>query len=314
MAPNSQIQTAFLLLALAVPAGTQIVLNPPPDPSVIRADVDLVNLLCVVRDKNGAYVTGLSKNDFVVLDDGRRQTITHFARETDSPMTVALLLDVSGSVMNVLDAEKTAAGQFFANVLRPGDQALLVGFAQYVLVWQNLTSSRENLQKALEEQAGPMSPLPGGPPMRGGTLLRDAVNLVAEQKLRRLPGRKTMVLITDGVDAGSRIGLSDAIKAAQEADAVIYGIYYVDKSQPYADGRQVLERMSSATGGRSFQVDHEMTLEKIFADIEEEMRNQYAVGYALPENSKNGDFHKVEVRVRKPGVKVQTRDGYYAVK
>jgi VWFA-related protein len=312
MALNSQIARAILWWALAAPAGAQVELNPAPAPSVIRMDVDLVNLLCTVRDKRGAYVADLSKDDFAVLDDGRRQTITHFGREVDSPLTVALLLDVSGSVTNVLDLEKAAAKRFFANVLRPGDAALLVGFAQYVLVWQDLTSSREHLENALES-AGPMAPLPEGPPAHGGTLLRDAVNLVATQKLKRLAGRKTIVLITDGEDNGSRIGMDEAIKAAQEADAVIYGIHYEDSDVARGTGLHVLERMSEPTGGRSFHVDHKMTLDRIFAAIEEEMRNQYGIGYAFPEQSRNGAFHKVEVKALKPGLKVQTRDGYYAV-
>jgi VWFA-related protein len=312
MALNSQIAHAILLWMLAAPASAQIELNPAPDPTVIHMDVDLVNLLCTVRDRNGAYAADLSKDDFTVLDNGQRQTITHFGRELDSPLTIALLLDVSGSVTNVLDLEKAAAQRFFSDVLRPGDAALLVGFAQYVLVWQDLTSSRENLQRALED-AGPMEPLQGGPLAHGGTLLRDAVNLVAAQKLRRLPGRKTIVLITDGEDNGSRASLEEAVKAAQEADAVIYGIHYEDGNQFYGDGLHVLQRMSAPTGGRAFHVDKKMTLEKIFAAIEEEMRNQYGLGYAPPDKSKSGAFHKVEVKVLKPGLKVQTRDGYYAV-
>jgi VWFA-related protein len=311
MALNSQLASVLLGLTLATPAAAQIELNPAPDPNVIRMDVDLVNVLCTVRDKNGAYVQDLSKNDFAVLDNGRRQTITHFGRQVDTPLTVALLLDVSGSVTNVLDLEKAAAGRFFQNVLRPGDAALLVGFAQYVLVWQDLTSSSDNLQHALEG-AGPMEGLPNGPPARGGTLLLDAVNLVAARKLKPLPGRKTIVLITDGEDNGSRASLEEVIRAAQQADAVIYGIHYADEESSIGNGLAVLERMSGPTGGRTFHVDKKMTLERIFAAIEEEMRNQYGLGYAPPEPSKSGAFHKVELKVLKPGLKVQSRDGYYA--
>jgi Ca-activated chloride channel family protein len=277
-------------------------------------DVGLVNMLCTVRDKTGAYVKDLSKEDFVVLEDGRRQNITNFAREVDTPLTVALLLDVSGSVMNILDLEKAAADKFFTNVLRPGDRAMLVGFAQYVLVWRDLTSSRELLEQALMDRAGPMDPLPEGPPIHGGTLLRDAVKLVSTQKLIRLPGRKTIVLITDGEDNGSRAGLQDTIKTAQQAEAVIYGIHYEDAGASYGTGKHVLELMSGPTGGRTFHVDKKMTLENAFAAIEEEMRNQYAVGYPLPDKSGSGEFHKVEVKVVRPGLKVQTRTGYYAAR
>jgi VWFA-related protein len=300
-----------MLAILAAPAAAQIELNvtPPRDPTAIRVDVELVNLLCTVRDKNGAYVSNLSKDDFTVFEDGKRQTVSHFAREVDSPVTVALLLDVSGSVTNVLDDEKDAAKQFFSSVLRPGDSAMLVGFAQYVLVWQDLTSSREYLNKALE-RAGPMGLLPEHQ-AHGGTMLFDAANLVAVQKLKRLPGRKTIIMITDGEDNGSLVHRDDAIKAAQEADAVIYGIHYADEGAPRY-GEHVLEQMSGPTGGRTFHVDKKMTLAKVFAAIEDEMRNQYAVGYAPPGTTKSGAFHKVEVKVNKPNLKVQTRNGYYA--
>jgi VWFA-related protein len=226
---------------------------------------------------------------------------------------VALLLDVSGSVANILKIEKAAASQFFSNVLRPGDRALLVGFAQYVIVWQNLTSSRDDLDTALKQRAGPMYALSGAPPARGGTLLRDAVNLVASQKLKSLPGRKAMVLITDGEDNGSRASLDAAIKAAQEADAAIYGIHYEDAGMAYGTGRHVLNLMAGPTGGRTFHVDRKMTLEKAFAAIEEEMRNQYALGYPLPEKSPVPQFHKVNVKILKPGLKAQVRNGYYSI-
>jgi VWFA-related protein len=296
---------------LAGAAGAQIDLNPPRDPTVMRVDVGLVNLLCTVRDKSGAYVRDLSKADFVALDDGRRQTITHFARQVDSPLNVALLLDVSGSVTSVLDIEKAAASQFFENVLRPGDQALLVGFAQNVLVWQDLTSSRGNLEEALR-RAGPMASVPGAEPARGGTLLFDAMNLVAAQKLRRLPGRKTAILITDGEDNGSRSGLDEAIRAAQEADAVVYGVHYADYCHSFGSGFQVLGALAGPTGGRAFHVDEKMTIGKVLAAIEEEMRNQYAVGYPLPDRSRGGAYHKVEVKSLKRGLTVQARNGYYA--
>jgi len=313
MALSSLVRRAILLWMLAGAAAAQIDLNPQRDPSVIRVDVNLVNLLCTVRDKKGAYFNDLSKDDFAVLDNGRRQTITHFVRQADSPLTVAVMLDVSSSVVNILDTEKAAANQFFASVLRPGDQALLVGFAQYVLVWQDLTSSKERLHEALD-RAGPMAELAEGPVPRGGTLLRDAVNLVAAQKLARLPGRKTAILITDGEDLGSRVSLVETIRAAHEADAVIYGIYYVDRKRAHGTGLEVLQTMSEATGGRTFQVGGKVTIPKVFAAIEEEMRNQYAIGYALPEGSRNGEFHKLQVKPLKPGLTVQARNGYYAAK
>jgi VWFA-related protein len=295
---------ALLLLAWLTPA--QVLLNPPRSPSAISVDVDLVNVLCSVRDHHGAYVKDLSQTDFELKVDGRPQPVTHFAREVDSPLTVALLLDVSGSVSEIIGTEKAAAGRFFAEVLRPTDQALLAGFAQYVAVWQDLTPSGPDLQDALGK-AQPfergIDPNAGVRP-RGGTLLYDAVNLVAEQKLARLPGRKTMVLITDGEDNGSKVTLDTARKAAQKADTVIYGIHY---GRP---GMAALQKLSEPTGGRAFDIAPRMPLEAIFAAISEEMRNQYGLGFTPP-GGKQDTFHGLEIRVNRTGLKVQARNGYY---
>jgi VWFA-related protein len=177
--------------------------------------------------------------------------VTHFARVVDSPLTVALLLDVSGSVRNVLDEERAAASAFFGNVLKPGDQGLLAGFAQYVEVWQNLTSLPKLLNDALDK-AGPMAPLENGPPAHGGTLLYDAVKLVAERKLNAIPGRKTMILITDGEDNGSRVSAEDATRAAQQADAVIYGIHYQDNYASRGTGQAALDIFRVRRAGAPF--------------------------------------------------------------
>jgi VWFA-related protein len=305
-----------LLLALLHPVCAQILLNPPRDASVITVDVDLVNVLCSVRDKHGAYVKDLSKEDFEIREDGRRQEIRHFAREVDSPLTVALLLDVSGSVSAIIGTEKTAAARFFSEVLRPGDKALLVGFAQLIAVWQDFTPSAARLADALE-RAGPFVTPPGQSEYRprGGTLLYDAVNLVAKDKLMKQPGRKTMVLITDGEDNGSLVNLETANKAAQQSDAVVYGIHYEDgsRSSPRkASGLSALEKLSGPTGGRTFHVSRRTPLEAIFNAIQEEMRSQYGLGYKSSNPATDGGFRRLEVKSSKSGLKVRARSGYYA--
>src|SRR4051794_6564180 len=128
-------RTALLLaLAFSLPVCPQVLINPPKDTSVITVDVDLVNVLCTVRDKNGGFVKDLTKEDFEIRENGRRQEIRHFAREVDSPLTVALLIDFSGSVANIIGTEKNAAAHFFSEVLRPSDKALLAGFSRTVAV------------------------------------------------------------------------------------------------------------------------------------------------------------------------------------
>jgi Ca-activated chloride channel family protein len=316
---------ACLILAILRPASPQILLNPPPKPDVIRVDVELVNVLCSVRDKHGAYVKDLRKEDFELRVDGHPRPITNFAPEVASPLTVALLLDVSGSVAAVLPDEKAAAGRFFAQVLRPGDKALLAGFSGLIAVWQDLTPSVENVQAALARagafEYNPDQRLETQP--RGGTLLFDAVTLVAENKLKPLTGRKTMVLITDGEDNGSIADSKKAVRAAQEADAVIYGIRYQDHGFGMRfgtigltgialdTGLGTLVRLAEPTGGRAFDAMRDTSLEAIFHEISEEMRDQYGLAFTPAEQAGKGEFHKLEIRLKRPGLKAQARSGYY---
>jgi VWFA-related protein len=296
---------ALLPLALVPAAWPQIPLNPPRAPSLISVDVRLVNVLFTVRDRRGGYVKNLEKQDFEVRDEGRRQEITHFAREVDTPLTVALLIDVSGSVSNIIEVEKAAAARFFSEVLRPGDKACLAGFSGAIAVWQELTSSVPQLHTALEGAGW----FPVSTAMRGGTLLYDAVNLVAHHKLRPQAGRKTMIVISDGVDHGSRVDLEAASRSAQEADAVVYAIHYEDRE---GGGHGALRKLSRQTGGRAFKVTPELPLEHIFDTIREEMRSQYAIGYRPPDESADGRFRRLEVKTLTPGLNVQARTGYYA--
>lgn len=314
---------ACLFLATAGIAGAQILLNPPPKPDVISVDVDLVNVLCSVRDRHGAYVKGLGQDDFELRVDGHPRPITHFAAEVSSPLTVALLLDVSVSVAAIIPDEKAAAAHFFAEVLRPGDQAMLAGFAQHIAVWQDLTPSVPYVQAALD-RAEPFRPSredPLGPLARGGTLLFDAVTLVSQTKLKPVSARKTMILITDGDDMGSIANLKKAVQAAQEADTVIYGIRYLDRTRGFMGGPPLsmdpdpgwgtLERLAEPTGGRAFDAVRDTSLEGAFREIGEEMRNQYSIGFAPEGRAGKGRFHKLEIRLKPAGLKAQARAGYY---
>lgn len=297
-----------------------------PASGVIRANVELVNLLSTVQDRSGAYVTNLSQEDFIVLEDGRPQPITHFARQTDQALTVALLFDVSWSMDTSLSAEADAARQFFRNILRPGDSTLLAGFAAAVGLWQPVTSSRQELEQALDHvpEVGKAlrdqkmsikskTQVPGAGAMifiggDGGSRLYDAVDLVSTRQLRQLPGRKAIIALTDGKDEGSERTLKEAIRSTLGADAIFFGIN--PKDQPWV-AMDILQQLSSQTGGSAFRIDKHTTLDAALRAIEEQLRNQYAIGYAPPENSKKGTFHKVQVRVNKPGFTVRVRSGYF---
>ena len=262
----------------------------------IKVDVDIVNVLASVRDKRGALMPNLQKDDFTVFEDGKQQAIKYFAKETDLPLTIGLLVDVSGSQRNLIEVERRAAVEFFSQVLRKKDMAFLISFGRRGELLQDYTNSPRLLQEGLNRlaravgcrRAPSRSGADVGPPR--GTVLYDAVYLAAKEKLKSEVGRKVIVVITDGVDQGSRLTINQAIEAAQKSDAVIYCIEYYD-AMAYGGGfgmgiqlgggggGSAMRKLSEETGGRVFKVDRKHTLEQVFQELQEEMRSQYAIGY-----------------------------------
>jgi len=306
--------------------------NPPAkgaeaeeQPVSIKVDVDVVNILASVRDKRGGLVPNLEQRDFTVLEDGKAQTIKYFTRETDLPLTIGLLIDVSASQRNLIEIERNAATQFFSKVLRKKDEAFLISFGEESELLQDYTGSVRLLQEGLNQlrvssgvgglQPGPV-PTAGGP---RGTVLYDAVYLAATEKLRGEVGRKVMVLITDGVDEGSRLTRNQAVEAAQKSDAVIYSIFYQDLSAygPFfggGGGEAELHRMSDETGGHVYKVDRRHPLDEVFQELQDEMRSQYSIGYTPANDVKDGSYRRVELRLANKDLKPQARKGYYAIK
>jgi VWFA-related protein len=303
----------------------------------IRVDVDLVNILFTVRAKKGGQlIPNLEKNDFQIYEDGKEQTIQHFSRETDLPLTLGLLIDISASQERLIDIERDAAAAFFSSVIRPKDEAFLISFGKSTDLLQDYTSSPKALIAGLRDLRGdgqtPMigrGPIPNvntGPiPTSGtpkGTLLYDAVYLASDEKLKSEVGRKALVLITDGDDQGSTYDIRTAIEAAQRSDAIIYSIYYVDRAF-YAQGgmwigggggEHELKRMSGETGGHVYTVDNKHPLNEIFRQLQEELRNQYSIGYRSSNPNRDGSFRHIEIKVGNKDYRVQARSGYYATK
>ncbi len=289
--------------------------------TVIRVDVDRVNVVFSVRDKRSGFVNTLTKDDIEVKEDGRRQEILTFARETDLPLTIGLLVDVSVSQQRLIEVERQAAAQFFRQVLRPKDLAFLISFGSEAELLQDSTSSVRALEQGLGEMrgnssGGPMinpGPIPSASAPRG-TILYDAVYLAAQEKLRQEVGRKAIVLITDGVDQGSRVKKDEAIHTALRADSMIYSIYYVDPGfYGYGGGGDgTLKDMAEDTGGRMLRVDRKNTLDDVFRQIQDEMRSQYAISYSSTNNTRDGGFRKLEVKTNNKDLKVQARKGYFA--
>jgi VWFA-related protein len=276
----------------------------------IKVDVDVVNVLCTVYDQHGALIKDLKKEDFRIREEGKPQKIGYFARETNLPLTVALLVDVSGSVRRFLEVEKETAAQFLKAVIRPEDQALLMGFSSTVILWQDFTSSAEVLRAKLEKlRSIPFRGLPAeGQPMPG-TLLYDAVHGAAMDRLKDVTGRKVMVIISDGLDNGSRVHLPDAVKGVQMTNTIVYGICYENGFS----GCSFLKNISQPTGGHVFQVGKKTSLTEIFERIQDEMRGQYALGYVSTNRAHDGRFRKLQVKVLPKGLRAEARKGYYAV-
>jgi VWFA-related protein len=324
----------LLLLTLAGALCAQAPLQNPTPPAdetpTIQVDVNVVSVLASVRDKRGGLVANLEKSDFTIIEDGKQQEIKYFTKETDLPLTIGLLIDVSGSQRNLIDIERSAASQFFSQVMRKKDEAFLISFGEEVELLQDYTGSARLLSQGmsgLRVSSGVGGFGPGPVPTAGdprGTVLYDAVFLAADEKLRTEVGRKVIVLITDGVDEGSRKRIEDAIEAAQKADAVIYSIDYSDPRAygnfgPFGGfgggaGEGYLRRMSDATGGHVYKVDRSHSLSQVFQELQEEMRSQYSLGFSSTNEKRDGSYRKLEVRMANKDLKAQVRKGYYAVK
>ncbi len=212
--------------------------------ATIAVDVKVVTLPVTVRDKHGKIIRDLSKDDFTLLEDGRPQTIRYFSQDTNLPLTLGLLVDTSRSQDRVLDAERNASRSFLDQMLvQPKDKAFLIHFDREVELLQDLTSSREKLQSALEllktpsdrersndpnDPANSRSGSDSGSHRARGTQLYDAIFLASNELMKKQQGRKALIILSDGVDRGSKTYLESAIESAQRADTVIYSIYFAE--------------------------------------------------------------------------------------
>ena len=371
-------------------ASAQTLKLPPPKPDATAQDktqtlslaAKLVNLPVVVRDKKGALVQNLTKDDFTLSVDGKPQVIRYFDKDSNLPLTLGLLVDVSQSQRSVLDEERTASSAFLDTMLKapssqPPDRAFVIQFARETELLQDLTASTPKLQAALKELDTPSSnsnsnsssgsdsndsDSSGGSVRRhGGTELYDALYLSGTELMSKQTGRKAVVILSDGVDSGSRKSLASSIEAAQRANEIVYSIYFKGE-QPHqdssnrggypgggrhggggypgggsgypggggnggggggsrgggggnenrVDGKKILERISSETGGRMFEVSKKQDLPAIYNQISEELRSQYRLGYTPDAAAASDGYHQLDLTIPKQNkLLVQTRDGYY---
>jgi len=208
----------------------------------LKVNVDVVQLFFNVKDKHGALIPNLTKDNFDLFEDGQPQTIKYFKAESDLPLTLGMLIDSSGSQMRVLDMEKEVGASFLESTLRPKDEAFVIAFDVDITLLQDFTNSVSRLRHALNEAKintggvgcsggpiGPQGPIPCGSSGPRGTALYDAVYLASHDEFSHEVGRKAMILLTDGEDEGSRLKIKDAIEAAQKADAICYVLLIADR-------------------------------------------------------------------------------------
>jgi VWFA-related protein len=331
----------------------------------LSVDARLVNLPVVVRDKKGALIQNLTKDDFVLQVDGHPQTIRYFDKDTNLPLMLGLLVDTSLSQRSVIDEEREASSTFLDQMLTtPKDQAFIVQFARQVELRQDLTTSRPKLQAALKELDTPSSnsrppsdpddPNDGNGRRRpGGTALYDAVFLASDEIMSKQTGRKALIILSDGVDNGSKETLVKSIEAAQRANTIVYAIYFKGEEPHndnhshsgggypggrggggggypgaggnpgggggrgnvnHADGKKTLERMAQETGGRLFEVSKKQTVAQIYTQIAEELRAQYRLGFTPDQASATDGYHQIDLSLHQKNLAIQTREGYYAGK
>jgi VWFA-related protein len=329
---RSALLTAALIIAAAVvrgllqsaPLWSQVAAsqNPPSQATpTLKVRTEVVNIYAVVRDKK-RLIPNLNQEDFEVTEDGVAQDIRYFSRETDTPLTMGILVDTSGSQQNVLPIEQEQADAFVGQVVRPKDLAFILHFDLEVELLQDLTGDKRLLTHAIDEtviNAGAQGPTPGTLPSAnvGGTHLYDAVYLSANDVLKGEIGRKVLILLTDGEDQGSRVKLDVALEAAQKSDIIIYAVDVVDRAfyrfrGMGFSGDSVLKKLGGETGGRVIRVDKPREAAAGFQEIADELRTQYFLGYSPSNTKHDGTFRKIQVRVHDRDYKVQARHGYYA--
>jgi VWFA-related protein len=314
--------TAFALVPLfaaAMLAAAQEV--PQATGPVLKVTTEAVNVYAVVRDNHGRLIPDLTKNDFEIKEDNILQEITYFTRETDTPLTLAIMIDTSPSQERVLDTEQREAKTFLRQVLRPKDLVCVIHFDLEVELLQDFTAEQRLLDTAIDEtviNGGGHGVLPSPLPTRsiGGTHLYDSIYLAANELMSHEVGRKVLILLTDGEDQGSQETLNQALEAAQKSDCIIYAVDIVDR-EFYGlggmgfHGDSVLHKLCEHTGGSVIKVKKIRNTAAAFQRIAEELRTQYLIGYTPSNPRRDSGFRKIKVRVTHGNYKVQTRAGYY---
>lgn len=297
----------------------------------IRIETQLVSVPFTATDKRNRYINDLAKESIQVFEDGKQQEIFSFVRESDLPLTFAILFDVSGSQQYSIPQQREAASLFFQRIMRADkDLAAIVTFRRDIEVRQRLTSNVRSITRALDDirfEEGSAQSRGGTPPVVldpgvTGTSLFDAVYVTADEMLSREAGRRVIIVLTDGEDTTSQYKRDQASDMALRTEAQVY-VIGIPPAAPNGYGgfnygtvnRGDMTRMCEATGGRAFFPQRESDYVAAFHQIEEDLRQQYIVSYSPENTSRDGKFRSISIKVTRPDgkdLRVLTRKGYYA--
>ena len=269
--------------------------------------VNLVNLVFTVTDKKGRFITGLRRENFGLLDDGRPpSSVLSFTQQTNLPLRLGIMLDTSSSIRTRFKFEQDSALDFFLQVLHPQDRAFVEGFDISVDLSQDYTNNIDKLNEGIRKLR------PGG-----GTALFDSLYKTCQSQMLTLrddtPVRKALILVSDGDDNYSRALESDAIKMCQRAETIVYTIS-TDTSPTRGKGSDVLQTISNATGGRTFFPERLEDVALGFRSIEEELRSQYSLEYRPADFKADGSFRTIYLQSTDRRYNVSVRSGYFAPK
>ena len=296
------------------------------EPATIRVDVNEVTVAVSISNRNGAPVRNLRREDFTILDNGQPREIQSFWQETDLPLTIGLIVDVSGSQRGVVGKHFETITQFLTQVIGPRDRAFLVTVGNTtVRLVTDLTGSVPELRAGVDaikrsKGAGALF----GEFCRPGrsnfglktcdTVLWDGVYSAARLRMKTLTGRKALIVLSDGADIGSLHTLTDAMEAAQSADTLAYTIQYLAplyRFNPiFKRTRARLQRLSDGTGAKAFDAPKDPG--PVFAEIEDDLRHLYVLGFTPSEDARDGKFHRLEIKTPKVDAMVRARAGYTA--
>lgn len=272
---------------------------------IIRAFVPEVSLIFTVTDKKGRFVTGLQQQSFGLLDDGRPpERVIRFTQQANLPLRIGIVIDASNSIRSRFQFEQDAASEFLLQVLRRGDAAFVTGFDERATLVQDYTNNIDLLNNAIHRLR------PGG-----GTAFFDAVYSTCRDQMLTVQSkddiRKAIIIVSDGEDNLSHAYEQDAIKECQRAETIVYTIS-TNVSPSKDRGDEVLERISEATGGRTFFPNRIEDVAKGFQAIEEELRSQYSLRYRPAEFKQDGAFRTIRLVAMDPRYSVRAKKGYFA--